>query len=220
MKMCAWDGCEKRANKRQWCNSHYERLRLSGRITTDKERDPVVRFWRKVAKSDGCWTWQAAKVGSGYGRVHWGGWVQQAHRVAYELLVGPIPDGLHLDHLCRNPGCVNPAHLEPVTPGENVLRGVGVSAVHANATHCHKGHLFDEANTYIDPNGWRRCRACHREQVREAQAKAVKPIKNAECLVCGRAFSYVGHVQRICSDKCRKARAVQHTQAYQARKGR
>lgn len=89
-----------------------------------------------------------------------------AHRVVYEELVGPIPDGLMLDHLCRVRHCVNPEHLEPVTNRENVLRGEGHSAKAARATHCLKGHPYAGENLRILSNGWRRCRACHRERER------------------------------------------------------
>lgn len=90
-----------------------------------------------------------------------------AHRFAYELLVGPIPTGLTLDHLCRRPACVNPSHLEPVSLRDNILRGEGPVALGARVTHCPQGHPYDLFNTYIDPSGTRRCRTCHREQRRQ-----------------------------------------------------
>ena len=85
----------------------------------------------------------------------------RAHQWAYRTEVGPVPPGLQLDHLCRNPLCVNPKHLEVVTQGVNVLRGVGPSAINAAKTHCIRGHLFDKANTRITKYGHRQCRACH-----------------------------------------------------------
>lgn len=132
----------------------------------NRRRDVVERFWAKVDKTEGCWNWTGVLL-RGYGQFAYRRRMVLAHRFAYELLVGPIPDGLVIDHLCRNPRCVNPAHLEPVTPRENVLRGVGPSAVHAVKTHCIHGHPFDEANTYIRTrNGTkiRDCRACNRER--------------------------------------------------------
>lgn len=86
----------------------------------------IDRFWAKVQKTpgDGCWTWIGGKTPAGYGCFWRGHSSRGAHRISYELLVGPIAKGLHLDHLCRNHGCVNPAHLEPVTNAENCRRGV------------------------------------------------------------------------------------------------
>ena len=213
MTTCAWDGCDRPAIKRGHCNSHYERLRRNGRIAIDGERNAEVRFWRKVIKTDGCWTWTAATVPAGYGRVQWQGRVQQAHRVAYELLVGPIPEGLHLDHLCRVRNCVNPAHLEPVTPGENVLRGTGVSAVHAAAEFCRYGHPLSGENLRTKANGWRACRACELRRSRASAATKVRPVKQSTCVECGAAFEYVGNKRHICSLPCKRKRAVRATMA-------
>lgn len=80
------------------------------------------RFWRKVTKTDRCWLWTGSLQSRGYGCVGFGGKRYLAHRLAYEWLVGPIPDGLTIDHLCRVKACVNPAHLEPVTGAENTRR--------------------------------------------------------------------------------------------------
>jgi len=139
-------------------------------------------FWERVDKSagpDGCWEWDGRKNIGGYGMVHWKGKRPVVHRVAYELLVGPIPDGLTLDHLCRNPGCCNPAHLEPVTMRENILRGTQIAAQNAAKTHCKRGHPFDEANTErtISPKGWprRACLACRRTP-KHARAHDASPI--------------------------------------------
>ena len=123
-----------------------------------------ARFWERVMKTDGCWSWLGHHAWNGYARVSWRGRNTAAHRVAYELLIGPIPDGLTLDHLCRNRGCVNPFHCEPVTNGENVLRGEGPPAQNARKTHCKNGHPYTEENTYRSPtSGWRKCKVCRAE---------------------------------------------------------
>jgi hypothetical protein len=134
-----------------------------------RQRDPdppVDRFWGSVAKVTGCWLWQAGTTSNGYGkfRLSHRGRTVRAHRYAYELLVGPIPDGLQLDHLCRNRVCVNPAHLEPVTARENVLRGNSQSVVTIRAGVCVHGHPRTPENLYIFPNGKTRCRTCHRTE--------------------------------------------------------
>lgn len=117
------------------------------------------RIGTKLLVGDGCWEWTGVRTSDGYGQIY--GRMQMAHRVMYELLVGPIPEGLELDHLCRNPWCVRPDHLEPVTTRENVLRGVGISAVNARKTECLKGHSLSGENLYLH-RGKRRCRTCRR----------------------------------------------------------
>lgn len=126
------------------------------------------RFWEKVDKRDGgCWIWTASLATNGYGRFYPdpdGVRGVPAHRFAYEDLVGPIPDGLDLDHLCRNRACVKPSHLEPVTRRVNAARGIKG----ALTTHCPKGHEYTPENTYIrQPEGHRMCRACARERMRK-----------------------------------------------------
>jgi hypothetical protein len=130
-------------------------------------RSPVAdRFWERVEVTDGCWSWLGAINTKGYGLLTVDRRTNLAHRLAYEMLVGPIPDGLHIDHLCRNRSCVNPKHMEPVTPRENVLRGVGTSAQNAAKTHCPEGHPYD----YVRRSGRRRCTTCHNEQQRQRRA--------------------------------------------------
>ncbi len=132
------------------------------------------RFWAKVEKTDGCWLWTAARQPSGYGRFGVSlGRTVFAHRLAYEMAHGAIPDGLELDHLCRNRGCVRPDHLEPVTHRENLLRGDGIPGRRARQTHCIHGHPFDAANTAIR-RGCRECRACNTERVSRAYWKRKK----------------------------------------------
>ena len=106
-----------------------------------REKD-IDRFWSKVSKSDGCWTWLGGLDGKGYGYFRLGSRMVGSYRLAYELLIDPVPDGLVLDHLCRNRKCVNPWHLEPVTNRENVLRGSGITAMQARQTHCKRGHAY------------------------------------------------------------------------------
>lgn len=121
----------------------------------------VDRFSEKVRTGPGCWEWTASKTENGYGHFRLDGRLVLAHRLAYEWLVGPIPVGLTLDHLCRVRHCVRPDHLEPVTNRENILRGESFSGrACAGKTHCPAGHPYDEANTYLDPRGWRNCRVC------------------------------------------------------------
>jgi hypothetical protein len=180
---CSVDGCSRPIASREWCVAHYKRWSRYG--------DPLgggpsqirgtlaERFWPKVDK-DGpiptyrpdlgrCWLWTGSGNGRGYGQIGEGNRNLYAHRVAYELAIGPIPIGKQIDHLCRVRNCVNPAHLEAVTQKENVERGTTgeVNAARQLAqTHCKRGHPFDAANTYIAPNGQRLCKTCRRWRAR------------------------------------------------------
>ena len=120
-----------------------------------------------------CWVWGAAKTTKGYGVIRVAGRLVAAHRLAYELVRGAIPDGLEPDHLCRHHACVNPAHMEPVTRSENIRRGKAAArkrAWAASKTHCPHGHRYHEANTYRhrgrDGYTRRQCRTCRGERVR------------------------------------------------------
>jgi hypothetical protein len=137
---------------------------------------PVLdRFAEKVALTGtGCIEWIAADNGNGYGQFYGGTEAGNvyAHRWSYEYHVGPIPDGLELDHLCRNRACVNPAHLEAVTRRVNQLRGLGVGAKAAAKTHCPSGHAYAGTNLYTHPTtGHRVCRTCNRSAARRAYAR-------------------------------------------------
>lgn len=125
--------------------------------------DLPERIRLKIDDASGCWIWMGAKggghPGDRYGLVKLQGKLRLAHRVVFELLSGPIPEGLTLDHLCRTRLCVNPVHLEPVSLKENILRGKGVTAVNAAKTACVNGHEFTPENTYRHKIG-RGCRAC------------------------------------------------------------
>lgn len=117
-----------------------------------------------------CWIWQGRKRDTGYGLAG----RTYAHRFFYELLVAEIPPGFHVDHLCRVHECVNPDHLEAVTPRENILRGEGWAAKRAAQTHCNRGHAFTAANTRATATG-RRCITCHRAAA-AAQYAATKAV--------------------------------------------
>jgi hypothetical protein len=123
----------------------------------------VERVWAKFERDEsGCWCW-IAQTSKGYGQFRLGPRMVYAHRWMYETLVGPIPRGFDIDHLCRNTLCVNPAHLEPVTHAENTRRGVSPAAVNAQRTRCVNGHDFTPENTYERTNGNRSCRTCVNE---------------------------------------------------------
>jgi hypothetical protein len=120
----------------------------------------IVRIAERVARDGDCLLWTGARDKRGYGRIRTDGQLLLVHRAVYEHFFGPIPDGLQIDHLCRNPPCANPAHLEAVTCQENLLRGEGISAVNARKTHCKNGHEFTPENTRIEKRGGRSCRRC------------------------------------------------------------
>lgn len=131
------------------------------------------RILSLIDRGDGCWPWLGGKDRHGYGRYD----TQRAHRLVYELLVGPIPSGMEIDHVrargCTRRDCVNPAHLEPVPRKVNVLRGTSFAAKNAAKTHCKRGHEFTHENTltYHWPSHTQRiCRACRRLRTKKGQA--------------------------------------------------
>lgn len=144
--------------------------------SADYPPEVMARFWMKVKPGDnGCWLWTASvrpltpygDPGDGYGQIHINGTMRTAHRVAYEMFHGPIPEGLVLDHLCCVPACVNPGHLEAVTVMTNTMRAVSSPASrNALKTECPAGHSLSGTNLYVEPSGKRGCRECRRAAVR------------------------------------------------------
>lgn len=122
---------------------------------------------------DDCWLWIGRLSAKGYGAVSMPGTGRHrpAHRWVWEAVNGPVPDDLVMDHRCRTRACVNPAHLEPASNRDNIVRGIGPTAVNAHASHCVNGHALNETNTYDRPDGKRDCLDCKRERARVANAK-------------------------------------------------
>lgn len=186
-RTCSIEGCDRLApsNRKGWCGPHYSRWITKGDpravMIRNPDRTPEERFWSKVDAGD-CWQWTDSLVTGGYGVFRVGTRSVGAHRWAWEHLVGPIPSGLQLDHLCRNHGCVNPDHLEPVTQLENGRRGA-VGARLRLRTHCNHGHEFTPENTaFYKANGSRSCRTCARTASRanyykrKERTNAVPPL--------------------------------------------
>lgn len=151
---CSVPGCERRRAAKGYCLPHYKRWRRTGSPTGLTVEQ---RFFAKVTESGDCWEWHRVDP-NGYGTVFQPvrGEARLPHRWAYQFLRADIPDGLELDHLCRNRRCVNPWHLEPVTRRVNAQRGVGSKEA------CVNGHPYTEENTYVRPDrGTRMCRACN-----------------------------------------------------------
>lgn len=177
---CSVPDCARPVRYKKLCNAHYLRNMRHGDPLGSTARVPLStseRFESKVVRGPGCWTWTAAHFKkTGYALICMkdprdGVWRPTvAHRVSYELFVGPIPEGKVLDHLCRNRGCVNPAHLDLVQQQENVRRGMAPSAISHRTNRCQRGHEFTPENTYVRiRNGRvkRDCRECARRRERE-----------------------------------------------------
>lgn len=174
MTGCVVDNCGRAVVARGMCNMHYRRW---WRSQPRKPRPSALeRFMEKIDRSGDCWVWLAKSGEDGYGRFYCGGGrlnarYTLAHRFSYEAFVGPIPDGLEIDHLCRNRACVNPEHLEAVTHSVNVWRG-DAPLRNRLKTHCPNGHPYDEQNTLLEQQGRaRRCRICRRKRVQARRAR-------------------------------------------------
>jgi len=141
-------------------NPHNEMPKDTVEEAKEKLPPELDRF--TVDSVTGCWNWKSPINTKGYGKAYYKKKNCSAHREVYKYIVGEIPEGLVIDHLCRNRKCVNPKHLEPVTNKENQMRGEGISAINARKTHCIRGHEFTEENTIIFAKTRRRCRKCAR----------------------------------------------------------
>lgn len=178
-KLCAAQECDCAVIvARGLCAKHYKRFMAYGSTELQPRPTASERFWSKVnlrgpipefrPELGRCWIWEAARAGGGtgqYGRFYDGHRMVYAHRWAWESVNGPILEGLHIDHLCRVPPCVNPAHLEPVTQAENTRRAFSL------ITECVHGHAYTKENTHITRKGRRGCKECNRQRNRRARRK-------------------------------------------------
>lgn len=194
MNTCEVEGCIRAHEARGLCRSHFEWSRRHGgawptHLIRGRDRTPLERFEEKIERlPSGHWIWTAAtytgraSFNPQYGNMQYEGRLQSAHRVAWKLFRGPIPEGAVIDHLCRVTLCVNPDHLEVTTYQINTLRGDAPTAVNAAKTHCIHGHPFSGSNLMVRKDGGRDCRTCHRERVREAQRRhrARKRVEQAD----------------------------------------
>lgn len=158
--------------------------------TFGSERLPP-RMWEKMRVTDsGCWEWTAARYANGYGMTNVRRQLWRPHRLVYLVFTGPIPDGADLDHyMWPDGGCIGRAcalHTRPATRRENLLRGEGVTALHATKKHCPREHAYEGSNLYIDPTGGRRCRECRR--ITDAARSAGVPVGMAGHVEQQRAF--------------------------------
>ena len=173
-RTCSVSGCERKHKGLGYCCMHLQRIRKFGEPGGCEPlpkgfpaRPAEERFWSKVDRRgpDECWPWIASLNGSGYGSLNVGRQSVMAHRFAYEHFVGPIPPDHDIDHLCFNRACVNPAHLEPVTPKENSQR-----MALRNSPCCPQGHPYDAENTY-HYKGHRQCKKCRKVHFAKWYAK-------------------------------------------------
>lgn len=180
---------------------------------------PLERLLARVEDRDGCLIFHGKRV-DGYGHVVVEGRHLRAHRVMYEAFVGPVPTDHHLHHHCEQPSCVNPAHLEPLTPSAHARL-----SPKARQTYCVNGHEFTPENTIVRSNGTRRCKACQNARSRaygkknrarlSVAERALRAAKKRPCIGCG--VESVSHESR--SQLCAACRLSPHgtTARYQRR---
>lgn len=163
-------------------------------------RSITERFNSFIVSRNGCWQWRSPNKTTGYGEFHWHYQRYLAHRFSYQHHIGPIPDGMQIDHLCRNRGCVNPKHLRVVTLAQNVLAGSGITAQNKRKTSCKNGHAYTDANTYKH-NGKRSCRVC-KDALSRTYAKRLRS-SDFPCNICGKNYQWSGYPQPVtCSRSC------------------
>ncbi len=153
---------------------------------------------KRLVVVNGCWVWPGVKAKGGYGKTKRNGRTMLVHVLAYESEFGPVPPGLQLDHLCKNTACANPAHLQPVTCRENIMRGEGVAAKNARKTHCPKGHPYGGKNLRFKDGGRRRrCRACDSAKAKQMRLDA---IARGMCGNCRKRTLVLETICDVCHD--------------------
>lgn len=175
-RRCSIDGCESDMLARSWCSSHYQYwLRYGDPLGRPTLVSIEQRFWEKVERTATCWFWKAGRNPDGYGNFRINGKTEGAHRVAWKITYGAIPDGRQVLHRCDTPPCVNPNHLflgdHDINMSDKAVKGRapgtgkgddqhGLGARNRRKTHCKNGHAFSPENTYTNPQGHRACRIC------------------------------------------------------------
>lgn len=172
--------------------------------------EQLDRLWVLIEVSEaGCWIWTGRRLPSGYGNFYLCRVQVYTHRLLYMITTGPIATGLHTDHLCRNPPCCNPEHLEPVAARENVMRSpIAPAALNARKTHCKQGHPLADDNLAINTAGARVCRTCARIRYRVAYAKRVGRVPNLDPAVGKRG------VRRETSEACAYGHQLDESNSY------